>query len=163
MKLSDQWESINKFRRSIPVDLDALALSLGLNVQYAYLTDGISGMLEKQSDDRFVATINFGHVVTRQRFTLAHEIGHYILHRSLVGDGLDDNMAYRSTDVGKYHNTKVGPKEETEANKFAAELLMPRKLVDQDWSNGLGCYSEEDMASRYGVSLPAMKIRLGAA
>jgi len=159
MKLSEQWEAINRFRRSIPVDLDSLASAIGLRVKYAYLTDEISGMLERNETDAFVVTINSSHVPTRQRFTLAHEIGHYILHRSLVGDGLDDNMAYRSTDIGKYHNTSIGPREETEANRFAAELLMPMSLVNREWQSG--DYTLKQMATRYGVSEAAMKIRLG--
>ena len=68
-------------------------------------------------------------------------------------------MAYRSTEAGKYHNTLIGPSEETEANKFAANLLMPRLAVDREWEKeGM---KVEQMAILFGVSEHAMSIRLG--
>lgn len=53
-------------------------------------------MLERVGDT-FLITVAANDPLTRQRFTLAHELGHYMLHRTLIGDGLDDDRAYRST------------------------------------------------------------------
>lgn len=160
MKLSDQWEILNETRNSVPVPIMSLPAQLGVKLNKAFLSQGISGMLEKQGSS-FLVTVNATDPDTRQRFTLAHELGHYMLHRHLVGDGLDDDRAYRSTDVGKYHNTLIGPKEETEANKFAANLLMPRAAIDREWEKPDATISH--MANLFGVSEHAMSIRLGVA
>lgn len=158
MKLSDQWEILNEARKSLPVPVTALPAMLGVKLRSAFLAGGISGMLER-SGETFLLTINATDPDTRQRFTLAHEIGHYMLHRHLVGDGLDDDRAYRSTEVGKYHNTLIGPKEEREANKFAANLLMPREAINREKAKDGATVSQ--MAMLFGVSEHAMSIRMG--
>lgn len=158
MKLSDQWEILNEARESVPVAVKSLPAMLGIKLRGAFLGSGISGMLER-SGETFLLTVNATDPDTRQRFTLAHEIGHYMLHRHLVGDGLDDDRAYRSTEVGKYHNTLIGPKEEREANKFAASLLMPIDAIRRERVK-LGD-DVQAMASLFGVSEHAMSIRMG--
>jgi len=157
MKLSDQWEILNDAREHLPVPVKSLPARLGIKLRAAFLGSGISGMLEK-SGDSFLLTVNATDSDTRQRFTLAHELGHYMLHRHLVGDGLDDDMAYRSTEVGKYHNTLIGPKEEREANKFAANLLMPRDAINRERIRLHDSVAE--MAQLFGVSEHAMSIRM---
>lgn len=69
---------------------------LGVQYRKANLAKGISGMLERVGDT-FLITVAANDPLTRQRFTLAYELGHYMLHRKLIGDGLDDDRAYRST------------------------------------------------------------------
>ena len=157
MKLSDQWEAINKARRTLPVDVEQLAETLGVKLQKAYLGPGLSGVLERNGEE-FRITINADDPLTRQRFTLAHELGHYMLHRHLIGDGVDDDRAYRSTVGGKYYNIRIGPEQETEANKFAATLLMPKPMIEHVRSIGA---SVGDMATQFGVSEHAMSSRLG--
>lgn len=157
MNLSRQWEIINEARRYVPVDLRRLSSNLGVRVTSAFLHPMISGMLERDRTDTFTVTLNHADSYTRQRFTLAHELGHFMLHRHLVGDGIDDDRAYRSTEVGKYHNTKIGPSEETEANQFAANLLMPRDMIEAEWEKRKDVKS---MAQYFQVSEHAMSIRL---
>ena len=89
-----------------------------------------------------------------------------MLHRELVGDGLDDDKAYRSSEAGKYNNKRIGMKEETEANKFAANLLMPVELVRLEWDKRGNSAEDsviEDMAKLFKVSKQTMAIRLGKA
>lgn len=161
MKPSDQFELINRFRSRAPVDVEALAEALGVDVAYAYLESDTSGMLERLSNGRgYRITVNALDPATRQRFTIAHELGHYMLHRQIVGDGVDDDRAYRSTNVGRYHNTAIGPKQETEANRFAANVLMPRDLIEKV-AERKGTHSPADLAREFGVSEHAMSIRLG--
>ncbi len=151
-------ESIRRAQRSAPVNVEGLASELGVRVNHSFLEAGISGELVRVSGDHFEINVNGLDPVTRRRFTIAHELGHYIYHRDLVGDGLDDDRAYRSTSTGRYFNTRIGPKQETEANQFAASLLMPKHLVDELKSAGL---QRADMAKRLEVSEHAMAIRLG--
>ena len=158
MNVAEQWDVLTNARKSVPVPVHELPGRLGVKLKQAWLADGISGMLENIGET-FLITINALDPDTRQRFTLAHEIGHYMLHRHLVGDGVDDDRVYRSTQVGKYHNTLIGPFEEREANKFAANLLMPRDLVNLKRSEDGA--TDATMASDFGVSERTMSIRLG--
>lgn len=158
MKIADQWDVLMEARQCAPVTVHLIAEKLGIKLKIAFLAKGISGMLEKIGDS-FLITLNETDSFTRQRFTLAHELGHYMLHRDLVGSGVDDDCAYRSTQIGKYHNTLIGSAEETEANKFAANLLMPKDLVNSEWEK-TGT-TVQSLAKLFQVSEHAMSIRLG--
>ena len=160
---AEQWRILAKAREEVPVDVEGLPERLGIRYHKANLAKGISGMLERMGDT-FLITVAANDPLTRQRFTLAHELGHYMLHRKLIGAGLDDDRAYRSTEGGKYHNTFIGPKQETDANRFAANMLMPRELVQAKWEARNWDKSPDtvrQMAELFGVSKPSMTIRLG--
>lgn len=88
--------------------------------------------------------------VFRNRFTIAHEIGHCCLH-ILSESGY--NLAFR-TDATDYDNKK-----EREANIFAGELLIPKSLVDKVY-NQINIVRVEDMAELFEVSNSVMKARL---
>jgi len=148
---------LKRAQASAPVNVDGLAEDLGLAVRKTWLDDDISGEIVR-AQDRYEVNLNARDAETRQRFTLAHEIGHFLYHRDLIGDGLDDDRAYRSTNKGRYFNTRIGPTHETEANKFAANLLMPWPLIEEMQALGL---SRKQMAARLKVSEHAMAIRLG--
>ncbi len=158
MRLSEEYETINQYRRAAPVDVVGLSSALGVPVHEAFLAQGISGMIER-SGDGYQIVVNAMDSPTRQRFTVAHELGHYMLHRHLIGNGVDDDRLYRSTEIGKYHNTAVGPREETEANRFAASVLMPHDLIEAKQHAGIN--SPAQLARELGVSEHAMCIRLG--
>lgn len=148
---------IKRAQRSAPVDVEWLASDLGAKVNKTFLPDGIAGELVREKDG-FTINISAWDPPTRQRFTLAHELGHLVYHQDLIGNGIDDDKAYRSTDRGRYFNTRIGPRQETEANKFAANLLMPWGLIEEMQANGL---SRAQMAHQLRVSEHAMAIRLG--
>lgn len=155
MKLID---AIKRAQRFAPVDVLGLASELGVEVREAWMDDNLSGELEHFGGDRYIIYVNAHHPLTRKRFTIAHELGHYLYHRDLIGDGVGDDRAYRSTQVGRYFNQRIGPVEETEANRFAANLLMPYQLIQQLQNEGL---DRKGMASRLQVSEHALAIRLG--
>lgn len=162
MRTSEMYELINSARRDVPVDVERLATSLGVRVKKAYLDRNISGMIEKVPSGGYLITVNARNVETRQRFTIAHELGHFVLHRDLIGDGVDDDRAYRSTGAGKYHNTAIGPLEEIDANKFAAYVLMPTNAV-KDMAETIAPQDRLSvLAERFHVSTGAMRIRLEA-
>src|SRR3982751_5267968 len=64
-----------------PVPLDLVLLHLGLAVQELPMDDDVSGLLAIDTDGGTIA-YNALHPRVRQRFTIAHEIGHFVLHRS---------------------------------------------------------------------------------
>jgi Zn-dependent peptidase ImmA (M78 family) len=154
MPIKEMYEKINHFRRTVPVDVEGLAWSLGVKVQRTFLSDNISGLIYKSGPDRYEIAVNAKHPETRQRFTIAHELGHFVLHRSVMGDRNVDDCAYRSD--GSVKNNKIGPREETEANKFAANLLMPAEAI-ADIPSTLPTIAA---AKKFKVSEGAMKIRL---
>ena len=161
----EQWKIVGEAQNSVPVDVEALPERFGIQYKKAFLPKNISGMLERVGES-FLITVSASDPHTRQRFTLAHELGHYLLHRKLIGEGVDDDRAYRSTEGGKYHNTLIGPREETQANRFAANLLMPRLLINQEWSRRGNDKSQKtirEMASLFIVSNQTMAISLGLA
>lgn len=65
----------------------------------------------------------------RRRFSIAHMIGHWIMHRGLLGQGLNEGPDYVQEVLDQHYNPEIGEREETEANMFAAELLLPSGLV----------------------------------
>lgn len=154
----DIWSTVAHFRSSLPVDVKGLALALGIQVREAFLKSNVSGLIKKLPSGQFEIEVNATHPETRQRFTIAHEIGHYVLHRSLMGDGNVDDCAYRSD--GSFVNNTIGPFEETEANKFAANLLMPMEQINKLRESGITDPSK--LAQKLNVSEAAIKIRLGA-
>lgn len=141
---------IDAHQESAPVPVVSLAKALGLSV-YTLDTfpDDLSGMIKKEEDESYGIYVNSKHHPNRRRFTIAHEVGHFILHKKYIGDGIVDDALYRSG---------LGSIMETEANTFAAELLMPFHLLSRESSPDK---SIKDMAAIFEVSEAAMGIRLG--
>lgn len=154
---SNIYQLIEAARKSVPVDLNSLAEKLGIEVKKVAMEDRISGHLTICADgEKPKIEINASHGKTRRRFTCAHEIGHWVLHRALIGDGVTDNKAYRAT-PDLVNNTRITQFEETEANKFAAYLLMPedaiRHMVEQNMTR-------DEIAEKLLVSRSALNIKM---
>jgi Zn-dependent peptidase ImmA (M78 family) len=152
-------EAIRRSQIEYPVNLFGLCSDLGIRLNETFLPDDISGELVPAEDNGFQINVNAHHNHRRQRFTIAHEIGHFVYHRGLIGNGIADDRAYRSTDAGKYHNSLIGLREETLANRFAANLLMPEHLISI--AEAAGHTTPKELADALLVSVPAMRIRLG--
>jgi len=145
--------------QNTPVDVLALANKLGVRVIFQDLDDDISGLLVIK-DNRPTIGINDAHHPNRQRFTLAHELGHYVLHKKFDDLFIDSKLIYyrdKSSSDGVQQR-------EAEANSFAAEVLMPTALIrkylkekEPDLSDE---FATQRMASTFGVSEQALTIRL---
>lgn len=143
-------EIVGQYMRSAPVDVEKLADALGMTVRRELLPNDISGKIQCEAKGGpCTITVNATHPDTRQRFTLAHEIAHYILHRDAIGDGIVDNGMYRS---GK------SEKIERQANQYAAEILMPWNLVIKKYRSGK--MTAADLAREFEVSPAVAEIRL---
>ncbi len=111
-------------------------------------------------DGEFGILINTTKPLTRQHFTLGHELGHYFLHQDILraeraiidGEEAVDgpNILYRLDDA-------EARQLEIEANNFAASLIMPQDLVRQVWA---ATGSIQKSARIFKVSPVAMSIRL---
>ncbi len=159
-RYSEELALVNEFTREVPVNVELLAKSLGIEVVHSNLDSETSGLIEKKKDGRYRIVVNDNHPNTRKRFTIAHELGHYFYHRHLIGDGVSDDRAYRSSASGAYANTAIGRKQETEANQFAATILMPLGPI-KTLEAELRPNNPAEMARRLGVSEQAYCIRMG--
>ena len=156
----DKREIAKRYMSQVPVKLGAMARELSLSVKLSTMKPGESGHIKREEDGRYVIRINRHETRERQRFTLAHEIAHYLLHRDEIDrheEGIVDNVLYRS-----------GASEQTEyeANRLAADLIMPSNLVREKMDT-LGTPTSDEiidrMAEIFQVSKAAMEIRLSAA
>lgn len=143
------FDLIEPFCRSAPVDLEGMTRVLGIDLDFeSELPSNVSGKI-RRSDRGFSIEVNRHHSPARRRFTLAHEIAHYLLHRDLMEQGIVDDAMYRSGFPSAV---------ETEANALAAELLMPRDLVRTVYRAGV--MDIPHLCKVFGVSEDAMRIRL---
>ncbi|MBU2015925.1 MAG: ImmA/IrrE family metallo-endopeptidase [Alphaproteobacteria bacterium] len=142
---------------SLPIPVDRVAKNLGIVVQHLPLDDELSGM-SFVKDGLSVIVINAGHHPNRQRFTLAHELGHHILHREYLLNNVhvDKVVLHRNNRSSDGVDNK-----EIQANAFAAELLMPMSKVRQHKDIDINDESEvATVAKLFKVSSSAMAIRI---
>lgn len=145
-----------------PVPVEDIARSLGLSLCYEPFEGDVSGVLLRD-DDSLTIGINSSHSPRRQRFTVGHEVGHFLLHpgRPLIVDksvrvNLRDGRSSLATN-----------REEIQANAFAAELLMPKEMIRGEFERGRWPANDlheeailDDLAEKFEVSRQAMEFRL---
>ena len=130
-----------------PVDPVRIAEAMGMTVHAADLADNISGMLRVEVDEAPEIFTHIDDVPQRRAFTVAHELGHYY-ERTQRGDR-DFNFIDRRGGTYDVH--------EFYADEFAGNLLMPADEVRRALGQGMRLAR---LAQHFGVSLPAMKLRL---
>jgi Zn-dependent peptidase ImmA (M78 family) len=145
--LSTVWSG-----RSLPVDPIQIAQKLGIKVFTAGLDEGVAGMLVKRPGRDPEIYINGKDSLSRQRFTAAHELWHYVKH---IATGEDD---WEHVDYRDALTSKGTDPDEIFANQFAASLLMPKDEI-QRLKNEHG-YGTPTLAYEFGVSEDAMNFRL---
>lgn len=144
----------------IPIDLELLAHRLDLKVDYSDLGDDVSGLIVMNENGGSIG-INEDHPLVRQRFSLAHEIGHFILHREDKELFIDKKY----TTVFRDETSSSGEdKYEIQANAFAAALLMPKvkikKYVKKEDLDPGDDESLRILAHKFKVSMQAMAYRI---
>jgi Zn-dependent peptidase ImmA (M78 family) len=144
-----ETDIIADFTRAAPVDVYGLARALGLEIRETELDKDISGKIEKNWLGSYTISVNARHPFTRRRFTVAHEIAHFILHRDMIGDGIVDDAMYRS---------KKGDEIERQANAYAATILMPAPLVISKFRATEKSFA--GMAAAFEVSSEVAEIRM---
>ncbi len=152
---------IRERQRSSPVDVASLAADFGMEILYKDWSDNLSGAIGKDEKGFFII-VNKNHPAVRQRFTIAHEIAHFVLHHDQIGSGIRDDWRYRS---------RISDADERAANKLAAEILMPANLLSQVAAEVVGVSGIhagagvspkyiDDIARKLDVSTTALAIRL---
>ena len=129
-----------------------LADKIGLKVEFVSLPEGQSGALDIENK---IIYVNDNCSGTRNLFTIAHEIGHYII--SLENGNKHSKNRFDS----KREYTEEELEEEKEANNFAAELLMPKekfKKIFIEYSFNLTKIAEYFGVSRVACEYRAMNL-----
>lgn len=141
---------IKDYKLTPPVDLLSICNDLDIKVKEVDFDDDLSGMLAKKT-----IYISTNIHENRKRFTLAHELGHYLIHKKA------DN-SYKGVRFRSEHISTQEKNEEREANHFASLLLIPTNFLKEELDS-LTELSEDfifDLAKKYKVSSIAMTIRL---
>ena len=155
---SQEIQTLTGFQSEIPVRIGGLCRQFGLSVKTSILNAGISGEIRKDGD-AYVIRVNRYESRERQRFTIAHELSHFLLHRDLIDqtpDGIRLNVLYRS---GKSEIV------EFEANKLAAEIIMPIRQIRFRLDAYTPSITDEKiraLAKEFAVSKVAMEIRISS-
>lgn len=144
-----------KYQCRPPVNVKQLAKEFGVRVEKKWNFDeNVSGMMKKGSNSKgsyeYTIVVNANQSIEQQRFTIAHQIAHLILHENKIGDEMEDTLLYHGT---------LGNLEERLANKLAVEILMPEVYVFDMIEKGTKSIS--DLAEAFKVSAGAMRMRLG--
>lgn len=131
----------------LPMKPSLIAQSLRIDVVYRPLSYRTSGCLipeytRRSGPVQYVIVINSRHRRERQAFTIAHELGHWTMHRCMRRNFVCGRWPRNDLDV--------------EANIFAAELLMPASVVRRL----APVMAFTRLAEVFGVSLTAMHWRL---
>lgn len=138
--------------KQVPVPIEQIVESLGIKIKRAPSED-FSGLLLRK-DGKALMGINDSEPHVRQRFTIAHELGHFYLHPAK-----DAFVDYRHTQGGGVRSSK-----ERQANIFAAAFLIPRITliaeVNKRVSAGIFDAEIEELAKKYDVSKESMNYRL---
>ena len=156
--LPEDKSVVEKYLCEIPVKLGSMAKELGIVVKRSpTIPRNISGKITKQPTG-YEIKINKYESLARQRFTLAHELAHFLLHRTEIDrlGEIADNVLYRS-----------GASEtiEYEANRLAAQIIMPEEAISerqQAIGNNIDENIVDQLAKEFGVSKAVMEIRIAA-
>ena len=145
-----------------PVPVEEIATALGARVRYSPFDEELSGMIYIKGRSPIIG-VNSLHHPNRKRFTIAHEIAHLMLHRHLIADHvhIDKRFPVLMRDV----NSETGNRRmEMEANRFAAELLMPSFLLSAMLKkNGFDIDDDspmEQLSRKFRVSKQALGYRI---
>jgi Zn-dependent peptidase ImmA (M78 family) len=138
----------------IPVDPIKVARALGIKVWTSDLEPNVAGVLvKKRQGEPPEIYVNAADHVNRQRFTTAHEVGHFF-ERARKGDA-DEPVSF--VDYRDDLSAQGTNPSEMYANGFAAALLMPAARVREHWEHDRDATI---LASRFQVSPEAMRHRL---
>lgn len=136
---------------SFPVDPSAIAERLGVLVRRAPLPADTSGLIMKRQGEDAEILVERADSPMRQRFTVAHELGHFI-ERTVVQKTPDEDFGFIDRRQARVHDAH-----EFFANEFAANLLMPAVEVRRRYDHNPDAIS---LAAQFGVSTMALKTRL---
>lgn len=146
--------------KNAPVPVEQIAKDHGARIYYKTLDDDVSGFIYRDKNQTVIG-VNTHHAPVRQNFTIAHELGHLLLHDQ---GQLHVDRTFRVRLRSSVSSQGI-EEAEREANLFAATLLMPREFLEadlagEDYLDLLDSDFLRSLARKYGVSTEALVIRL---
>lgn len=141
----------------IPVQIVKLAQSFNIEVyKVSDMKSDISGAIVNENGNYIIYT-NENEPKNRRRFTIAHELAHYILHKDIIDNDLNGNLTDAKGSGGIMYLSKLSTIFEKDANKLAAEILMPLEKVKELYLK----YNDiKKLSNEFAVSEQAMRIRI---
>jgi Zn-dependent peptidase ImmA (M78 family) len=136
-----------------PVPVEKVAGAEGFRIIREYLDSNLSGFYVKRMGVPTIG-VNVAHAPVRQRFTIAHELGHALLHANEHYD-----REFRRDPMS---SNAVDP-DEIDANAFAASLLMPADWVREKWAETTDLLDNQWLvrtARQFGVSTQSLMYRI---
>lgn len=142
-------------KRTIPVPIERI-VELNLEISMVPIkgllsSKGIDAFLSRNFEDMYIDEDHYMSQTNRSRFTLAHEIGHYVLHKDVVAS-VKTLDSWRSFILGEETGRAIY---EVHSDNFAGCLLMPRPEIEKEYKN-----QREMAATRFekaGVDEPDQK------
>ncbi|MCG7400389.1 ImmA/IrrE family metallo-endopeptidase [Caballeronia zhejiangensis] len=145
-----------------PVPVDQIAKRMGVDLRFSPLDDELSGMVFIK-DGTPIIGINSLHHSNRQRFTIAHELGHFVLHRNEITNTVHVDKQFRVL-LRDSVSAQGTDRLEIEANRFAAALLMPKHLVLKAIAESISDIDDDtpvaELAKKFKVSRQTMEYRV---
>ncbi|MGY6649487.1 ImmA/IrrE family metallo-endopeptidase [Wenyingzhuangia sp. IMCC45574] len=149
-----------------PINVEQICRNMGIEIKCEDLGENVSGVLFIKKDGSGVIGYDQNNNISevRKRFSIAHELGHYVLHRfnqELFVDHKQFKAIFRDNDSSKGDITQ-----EREANAFAAALLMPKEKLNKALSKHVFDLADSDeniidkLAKKFNVSSQAMTYRI---
>jgi hypothetical protein len=153
--MSDELAIVERHMMSQPINLEAVFRDLGIEYCTVAMGPTESGRIEKTEGGGYRVLVNASEGLQRQRFTAAHELAHYLLHRDMLQTSHLDRLYLG--EVTDNPSAPFSPSHEVQANKVAANILMPKSMVRTDFQRGM---TVDELAKKYAVSPAAMRVRL---
>jgi Zn-dependent peptidase ImmA (M78 family) len=150
---------LERAKQSVPVNLKQLCDELGIKLIYTTNPTSNAGGYIECDNGEYTIYVDANAHPNRQRFTIAHELGHFFLHRDTLNSASHGVVRMdRDSDTTVNHLNTSDRIKETQANRFAAELLVPLEKLE-DYNRKLNGDSG-DLARIFEVSEDAMNIRM---
>jgi Zn-dependent peptidase ImmA (M78 family) len=133
------------------IDLDAIAWHLGAVVRYRHMDSADATIVG--SDRCAVIAVNSSRIETRQRFSLAHEIGHWQQHRGRI-------LFCTPKDIGNPARAANDP--ERQADRFASDLILPPYMVRPrlEKLRRIDLAAAHSVAKEFGTSMTATLVKV---
>jgi len=159
-------EVLEKYKGQLPVPIVNIANDLQIEIYETNdLAPGESGIIRKE-DSKYYIYVKAGDLYTRKRFTIAHEIGHFIKHKAkldsskeFIDSSVQPTPNGNGTTLHRAITQELSDEErrlEVEANEIAADLLMPSDEFIRVWKES---DTMEEIANKFAVSISAATIR----
>ena len=137
-----ELNTIERYSKQLPINILDLSKALGVSVYRPYIETNLEGWIEHDNEEKlFKIYLNTQYPAKKQRFTLAHELSHFLLHKNEI---IEEGQLDRAYQVTGYFDKK-----EFQANLYASELLIPTDLIHEIIENQPKYLEDKDSFEKY--------------